>query len=175
MDGERYPIETASYSSATLSPAISAAATAAGYGALAQSQNIPQIQYENLGLTLKARPKVMRSEDVALTLDLKIEALAGPSLNGIPILTSRQFTGVLTMRAGETAVLFSDLSSQETRALNGMPGISDIPGLQDITDIQLSQNVARLIVLVTPSIARETQPKGHSPMLMVDTTTPASH
>ncbi len=174
MDGERYPIETASYSSATLSPAISAAATAAGYGALAQSQNIPQIQYENLGLTLKARPKVMRSEDIALSLDLKIEALAGPSLNGIPVLTSRQFTGVLTLVAGETAVMFSDLSRQESRILNGMPGISDIPGLQDISDIQLNQNVARLIVLVTPTIARETQPKGHSPMLVVNTTTPGS-
>ena len=167
-DGEKYPIETASYSSAQLSPAISAAATAAGYGALAQSQNIPQIQYEDLGLTLRSRPRVMRSGDVALTLSLKIEALAGPSLNGIPILDNRQFDGVLTLRAGETAVLFSDLSRQESRVLSGLPGLGDIPGMQDISDILLNQNVARLVVLVTPTVARSTQPNGHSPMLMVD-------
>ena len=167
-DGEKYPIETASYSSAQLSPAISAAATAAGYGALAQSQNIPQIQYEDLGLTLQTRPKVMRSGDVALTLSLKIEALAGPSLNGIPVLDNRQYDGVLTLRAGETAVMFSDLSRQESRVLNGLPGIGDIPGMENISDILLNQNVARLIVLVTPTIARSTQPKGHSPMLMVE-------
>ncbi len=167
-DGERYPIETASYSSATLSPALSAAATQAGYGALAQQQNVPQIQYEDLGLTLRARPRQMRSGDVAMTLSLKIEALQGASLNGIPVLDNRQFDGVLTLRAGETAVLFSDLSRQETRALNGLPGLGDIPGMQDINDIQVSQNTARLIVLVTPTVARSTQPKGHGPMLTVD-------
>ncbi len=167
-DGEKYPIETASYSSAQLSPAISAAATAAGYGALAQSQNIPQIQYEDLGLTLQTRAKMMRSGDVALTMSLKIESLSGSSLNGIPVLANTQFDGVLTLRAGETAVLFSDLSRQESRVLNGLPGLADIPGMQDINDIQLNQNVARLIVVVTPTLARSTQPKGHSPMLMVE-------
>ena len=110
----------------------------------------------------------MRSGDVALTLSLKIEALAGPSLNGIPILDNRQFDGVLTLRAGETAVLFSDLSRQESSVLNGLPGIGDIPGMQDISDILLNQNVARLVVLVTPTVARSTQPNGHGPMLMVD-------
>jgi type II secretory pathway component GspD/PulD (secretin) len=52
--------------------------------------------------------------------------------------------------------------------LNGLPGVSDIPGLQDISDIQKSQNVARLLVLITPTVVRNMQPQGHGPMLMVD-------
>ena len=167
-DGEKYPIETASYSSATLSPAISAAATAAGYGALTQQQNVPQIQYEDLGLTLQARPRVMRSGDVALTLTLKIEALSGASLNGIPVLDNRRFDGVATLRAGETEVLFSDLTRQEASAINGLPGISDIPGMQDINDTQVTQDVARLIVVITPSVTRATQSAGHGQPLLVE-------
>jgi type II secretory pathway component GspD/PulD (secretin) len=162
--GQRYPIETSSYSSAALPniPGLSAVATAA------QSQTVPQIQYQDLGLTVKATPKAMRSNDVALTLELKIESLGGTSLNDIPILNSQQFSGVLTLKEGETAVLLSDLSRQESRALSGLPGVSDIPGFQDVSDIARNQNVARLLILVTPYVVRGTQKITHGPMLVVD-------
>jgi len=164
--GERYPIETSSYSSVALPaiPGLSSAVEAAA------SQTIPQIEYQDIGLTFKATPKVMRSNDVALTIDLKIQALGGSSLNDIPVLNSQQISGVLTVRAGETAVLLSDLSRSESRALNGLPGVGDIPGLQDISDIQKNQNVARLLILVTPTVTRNMQPSGHGPILMVDKT-----
>ena len=119
---------------------------------------------------MKTTPKVLRANDVALTLDLKISALGGSSINDIPILDSQQVAGVLTIKAGETAVLLSDLSRAESRALNGTPGIGDIPGLQDVNDIQRNQNVARLLILVTPTVVRNMQPQGHGPMLMVDKT-----
>jgi general secretion pathway protein D len=162
--GERYPIETSSYSSVAL-PASLTGLTGA---ATAAAQTIPQIDYQDIGLTFKATPKVMRSNDIALNIDLKIQSLGGNALNDIPILNSQQVTGVLTLKAGETAVLLSDLSRSESRALNGLPGVSDIPGLQDISDIQKNQNVARLLVLITPTVVRNMQPAGHGPMLMVD-------
>ena len=161
--GMRYPIEQSSYSSVALPAALSAV-----LGSNAAAQTIPQIQYEDLGLTLKATPKVLRSDDVALTIDLKISSLGGTSLNDIPILNSQQFTGVLTLRAGETAVLLSDLSKQESRALSGLPGISDIPGLQDVSDITRNENVARLMILVTPVVIRDSKNPIHGSMLMVD-------
>ncbi len=157
--GERYPIETSSYSSLALT-------ALAGVGATAQT--IPQVEYQDLGLTLKATSRVLRAQDVALTLDLKIEALGGRSLNDIPILNSRQIAGVLTVKSGETAILVSDLTRQESRALSGLPGVSDIPGLKDVSDITRDQNVARLLILITPTVVRQTQPAGHGPMLTVD-------
>jgi type II secretory pathway component GspD/PulD (secretin) len=151
--GERYPIETSSFSSVAL-PAIAGLSSAV---ASAESQTIPQIQYEDLGLTLKATPKVLRSDEVALTIDLKIEALGGTALNDIPILDSRAVSGVLTLKAGETAVMLSELSRSESRAMNGLPGLGDIPGLQDINDIARDQNISRLMILLTPRVIRETQ------------------
>jgi len=103
-----------------------------------------------------------------MSVELKIESLGGTALNDIPILNSQQFTGALTMREGETAVLVSDLSRQESRALSGLPGISDIPGLQDVSDIARNQNVARLLILITPSVVRGPKQLAHGPMLMVD-------
>ena len=162
--GQRYPIETSSFSSAAL-PAI-AGVTSAQLSAA--SETVPQVEYQDIGLTLKATPKVLRSDDVAITIDLKITALGGSSLNDIPVLNNQEVTGVLTLKAGETAMLVSDLSKTESRALSGLPGAGDIPGLQDISDIQRNQNVARLLILVTPRVTRNPQAAGHSPMLMVD-------
>jgi general secretion pathway protein D len=164
--GQRYPIETSSFSSASLPniPGLSAEANAA------QSQVVPQVQYQDIGLTLTATPKVMRSNDVALTLELKISSLGGAALNDIPILNNQEFSGVVTLRAGETAVMVHDLNRQESRALSGLPGVSDIPGLQDISDIQRNQNVARLLILLTPSVVRGTQQLKRGQMLMVDKT-----
>ena len=156
--GERYPIETASYSSLAITAAASAGLN---------SQTVPQVQYEDLGLTLKATPKIMRSGDVAIKFDLKIEALGGASLNDIPVLDSRALAGVLTLREGETAVLLSDLTRQESRALSGLTGIGDIPGLQDVSDIQKDQSYSRLLILVTPRVVRETEQASHSPLMIV--------
>jgi Flp pilus assembly secretin CpaC len=110
----------------------------------------------------------MRSADVALTLDLKIEALGGSSLNDIPILNNQSMSGVLTLREGETAVLLSDLNRQESRALSGNPGVADIPGLEDINDVQKNVNIARLLILVTPSVVRDMNPAGSGPILKID-------
>jgi general secretion pathway protein D len=165
--GSRYPIETSSFSSVAL-PAIAGLNLAAA----AQAQTVPQIEYQDIGLTLKATPKVMRSGDVALTIDLKIQALGGTALNDIPILDSRAVTGVMTLPAGETAMMVSDLSRSELRALNGMPGISDLPGLQDVSDITRNQNVARLLILVTPRLLRETRLVAQGPRILLDKGTP---
>jgi general secretion pathway protein D len=168
--GERYPIETSSYSSVAL-PAISGISATA---AAAASQTVPQVEYQDIGLTLKATPKIMRSNDVALTIDLKITSLGGTSLNSIPILNSQQSSGVITLTAGETAIMASDLSSSQSRAMSGLPGIGDIPGLMDFNDIQRNQNVSRLLILVTPRVVRNVQNPANSHMLMVDKTT-SSH
>lgn len=162
--GERYPIETSQYSSAALPniPGISAAASAAA------SQVVPQVQYEDIGLTLKATPKILRSNDVALKLELKISSLGGTSLNSIPILNSQEDTGTITLMAGETAMMAEDISSTESRAMNGLPGIGDIPGLEDFNDVQKNQNISRILILITPRVLRNVQDPANSHMLIVD-------
>ncbi len=136
--GSRYPILMASYSGLNLSGVnIPGLTTAGASGSLASLESslagaqttVPQVQYQDLGLTLKATPKVMRSGDVALTLDLKITALSGSSANGSPILDNRAYSGVVTLKDGHGALLMSELDKQESRAISGTPGLSEIPGL----------------------------------------------
>jgi hypothetical protein len=176
--GTRYPIQTSSYSPLGTNlpkiPGLTGAGNSGSLGSLlggvsANSiPNVPQLQYQDLGLTLKATPKVMRNDDVALSVELKIDALSGSSVNGNPILDSRSYQGVVTLREGEGVVVVSDLDSQQTRSISGSPGISEIPGLNDLTGNDLNKMGSTLLVVMTPHVVRGTQAAGHTPMLRVE-------
>jgi Flp pilus assembly secretin CpaC len=126
------------------------------------------VQYQDLGLTLKATPKVMRNDDVALTIDLKIDALQGTSVNGNPVLDTRSYSGVVTLREGEGAVLISELDKQEMRAISGLPGLSEIPGLNNIAANDTQKSASTLVIVITPHVVRGTQSAGHTPMMRID-------
>lgn len=178
--GTRYPIQTSSFSSLSPNipniPGLTSAGASGSLSSLLSSlqssvPNVPQIEYQDLGLTLKATPKVMRSDDVALTIDLKIDALSGTSLNGNPILDHHAYSGVITLRKGEGAVIISELDGQQSRAISGFPGLNEIPGLSGVNGSDVQKNSSTLLIVMTPHVVRGTQSAGHTPMMRVDRTT----
>jgi type II secretory pathway component GspD/PulD (secretin) len=175
--GMRYPIQTSSYSSLAGSvssiPGLTSAGSSSSLSSLLASyggsgSNIPQVQYQDLGLTLKATPRVMRGSEVALKIDMKIDALAGTSVNGNPVLSNRAWSGVVTIKPGEAVEVVSELDKTESRAISGVPGISEIPGMNNLTGKDTQKNYATLLIIITPHVIRGTQAAGHSPMLRVE-------
>jgi len=175
--GTRYPIQTSSFSSLSGSvpniPGLTGAGSSSSLSSLLSSlsssvPNVPQVEYQDLGMTLKTTANVMRNNEVALTIDMKIVALAGTSINGNPVLNNRAYSGVLTVKQGEGVVMISDLNRQESRAISGVPGISEIPGLNNITGNDTQKSYATLLIVLTPHVIRGTQSSGHSPMMRVE-------
>ena len=176
-EGERYPIQTSSYSSLAPTlpniPGLTGAGSSSSLTSLLGSlnsavPNIPMVQYQDLGLTLKATPNVMRNGRIALTLDMKLDALSGASIDGNPILTSQAFSGVETVKEGEATVVVAELSKSQSLAISGTPGLSEIPGLNNATGKDLQSDYATLLIVITPHVVRGTQSAGHTPMLLVD-------
>lgn len=178
MSGTRYPIIQSSYSS--LSPTtpnipglntagLSSQLASLGLSAssLQQQPPIPQVQYEDLGLTFKATPHIQRKERVALKLDLKIQALAGGSLNGVPELTNRQFTTDVDVLDGESTMVSSSLTRSEARAVSGIPGLSEIPGFQSTTDRDDNLSQDSLVILITPHIVRQRHTQVAGPVILL--------
>jgi general secretion pathway protein D len=181
--GERYPITTATYSSGvTGSAAALANATVNGVpvssllnSAVGTSATIPQIQYEDLGLTLKATPTVQKSGAIKMHIDMKIEALTGNSLSNIPILNSQQFVSDVTLDDGETALLASSLTKSESASLSGYPGISQLPGFQTATaDKTTNADSSDLILLITPHITRRRSNLTTGPRIAINLPEPPS-
>ena len=163
--GTRYPITTSSYSSiASTSVNIPGITTAGlsgilgGLGINASSLSgaapIPQVQYQDLGLTLKVTPRVERNDDVTLKLDFKIQALQGASLNGLPVLTNRSYTADIHLLNGASALVVGNLSRQESNAVSGTPGLSELPGFASLSSTTKEYDVSNLAILVTPHILR---------------------
>lgn len=155
--GSRYPITTSTYSSGLSGAASNLTVNGVNIQSLlggANSVTIPQIQYEDLGLTVKATPRVERSGDIALHLEMKIESLTGGALNNIPILTSRFFTSDMIIHGGDTAVFLSDVDQQESLAINGSPGLSELPGFQALEGRNTQKSNSSLVLLVTPTLVK---------------------
>jgi general secretion pathway protein D len=157
--GTRYPITTSTYTNGLAgSSSALAGVTINGVSAStllnqATSITIPEIQYEDLGLTLKATPTIQRSGRISVKLDLKIEALAGSALNNIPILASRQYVSEVSVADGESALLMSSLTRSESAAVSGLPGLGELPGFQTVTaDKTTETDSSELVLLITPHI-----------------------
>lgn len=156
--GTKYPVITGTYSSGISSSALSGLSPslqslAAQYLGSSTSVSIPQFQYEDLGITIKATPYVHQSGDVMLDLDMKLEALAGQSLNNIPILQSRAVTSKFTVPLGETAMIASLVSDSEMKSIDGLPGLSELPGFVG-TDKDIETAKDELLITITPHLAR---------------------
>jgi general secretion pathway protein D len=162
--GTRFPVITATYSSGISSSSLPASLSGLNINGtsvsslLAQfggtsSVSVPQFQYEDLGITLKMTPQILHSDEVSVAVDMKIEALAGSSINNIPILNNRALTSTITVPAGQTAMLATLVTTNETKSLTGLPGLSELPGFQG-TDQDKEKDSTELLITITPHIVR---------------------
>jgi type II secretory pathway component GspD/PulD (secretin) len=175
--GEKYPIQTSSFSSLSGSagsiPGLTGAGTSSSLSSLLSSltstvPNVPMVQYQDLGLTLTVTPKALRNGDVALTVEMKLDALAGTSIDGNPVLNNREFSGVVTLKAGEATVVATEMDKSQSQAISGTPGLSEIPGMNNVTDKDLQKSYATLVIVMTPHVVRGPQAAGHTVMMRVE-------
>jgi Flp pilus assembly secretin CpaC len=150
--GSRYPILNASFAPVFNSAAISQVLQNNSFQAA-----FPSFNYEDLGLTVKAKPAITSDRSVNLQLEIDLRALAGQSINGVPIIGNREYKGSISLRNGEPAVVAGQVSHSETRNLIGIPGLSQVPGLNKLTATNENQyDDDELLVVITPHITRRT-------------------
>ena len=81
---------TANEASNTVSVTLNSLSGTTATSALSYSQTAyPAAEYLDLGLKVKATPRVHDDDEVSLDLEFDISSLSGTSINGIPILTNR--------------------------------------------------------------------------------------
>jgi general secretion pathway protein D len=174
--GTRYPITTSSYSSIAsssvsipgiTSPGLSSILSGLGLSAssLSSIAPIPQVQYQDLGLTFKVTPRIERNGDVVLKLDLKIQALQGAVLNGLPVLTNRSYTADIHLVNGASALVVGNLSRQESNAVSGTPGLTELPGFTALSSTTREYDVSNLAILVTPHLLRRRHNELRGPVI----------
>ena len=122
----------------------------------------PGAQYIDIGLKVKATPRVHPNGDVTLQFEFTLSSLAGNSLNNIPVINNQEIHQTVRVRTDQTAALAGYLAPQRTTSLNGSPGLGDLP-LNGIiggtTNTQYSDT--ELLILVTPRLVEMAPRKDH--------------
>ena len=180
--GERYPIVTSSYSNLATGSTSIAGINSAGLSntlqnlgvnlsalSSAASATVPQVDYQDIGLTLTATPRVQQEHDVSLKLQLQISSLSGQTLNSNPIINNRKNDSIINVKPGEKTVFFSQLTQQENAALIGLPFLSEIPGFEFGTNRMTDKTRDSLIIVLTPHIVRLGHTSGIGQLVLLPT------
>jgi general secretion pathway protein D len=139
-------------------------ATSSFQGALGANLNSPgslidtQFAYQDVGVDITVTPHVHLDGDVSMKLNVDISSLDGSeNIGGItqPIIDSVRIQHDVRLKDGEVGLLGGLIERTETNNLNGIPGLSQIPGPRDIvgdnsTEIQDSE----LLIVLTPHVIR---------------------
>lgn len=149
--GSRYPILNASYAPIYNSPQISKVLGNQSYIA-----PFPSVSYEDLGLSVKAKPTVHGDGAVSLQLEMQVRSLSGQSANGVPVISNREYKGSINLKEGEPAVVAGELSRTDQLSMSGIPGFGFIPGLnQAMVNNSKQEDDDELMIVITPHILAE--------------------
>jgi Flp pilus assembly secretin CpaC len=131
---------------------LSPASLFSNSGAGIAQQPYPGAQYEDLGVKIKATPTIHPNEEVTLQLEFEIRALAGSSINGIPIITNRTLSQTVRIREDEPTIIGGLLDHEETRTLTGLPGFANLPGAAGYFFGQRNTTAqdTEMVILITP-------------------------
>jgi general secretion pathway protein D len=146
--GERYPILNASFAPVLNSPALSQVISNGSF-----QTPFPSFSYEDLGLTIKAKPAIHGTASVTLDMEMQLRSLLGQSFNGVPVIAQREYKGMITLQNGEPGVVVGSVSTTDQRSLSGIPGLAEVPLANKVVASNNKQvEDDELMVVITPHV-----------------------
>lgn len=111
----------------------------------------PGVEYLDVGLKVKATPRIHPNEDVTLQLSVEVSSLGTQSFNTIPVINSDSVDQTVRLKPDQTAILAGFMQSQVMKAINGTPGLAEVPGLNYLAGNNGLQNQSdEVLLLITP-------------------------
>jgi general secretion pathway protein D len=149
--GERYPVLNASFAPISNSSAISGVLKNQSY-----TPPFPSVNYEDLGLTFKVKPTIHRNSNVGLEVTVQFRALGTGTVNSVPIINQREYTGGIILKDGEPAAIAGLLTESDQRSIDGLPTFANIPGFGVLTSQHSRQEMDdELLIVMTPHLLRD--------------------
>lgn len=162
FDADNKPdVATANSGSNNVSVILNTSSFGAGNGL--PGTLFPGAQYLDIGLKIKATPRIHANNEVTLQLNFDISSLTSQSFNAIPVISSETVSQTVRLKQNETAALAGFLGTHLTNAIVGTPGIAAVPAIGLFDQNQNTQNQeSELLILVTPRMVRLAPRKDHA-------------
>lgn len=121
----------------------------------------PSFNFEDLGLSVKATPKVHGMDAVTMELETEFKLLTGKSVNGIPVISNRKLTSVVRLETGEWALVAGLMETSEARTIAGLAGLSSLPALGPLfSQRNTTRDHREVLLLLRPRLV--TAPPGQA-------------
>ena len=120
-----------------------------------QGTQFPSSEYLDIGLKIKATPRIHLNDEVTLQLKLDISSIGNQSVNSIPVINNDSVEQTVRLKENETTLLAGILQPSVTTALNGNPGLAEVPGLGNaLSNQNVQEQDMQLLILLTPRMVR---------------------
>jgi hypothetical protein len=135
--------------------------SAALFGASTGSEGtqFPNAEYIDVGLKVKATPRLHPNDEVSLQLEFTLSSLEGQNLNNIPIVDNQEIHQTVRLRMDQPTFVAGYSSPQHTTSANGEPGLNRIPIVGASTDTQ--NQFTQLLIMITPRLVEFSPHKDH--------------
>ncbi len=115
------------------------------------TSTIQQVQFLNTGTLLRIRPFI--SQDGMIRMEIHPERSSGSVVNNIPNQQTAELTTNVMVPDGATLVIGGLMEDEDDYSIQGLPGLSRIPGLGFLFGFrQKNEGRRELVVLLTPHI-----------------------
>jgi general secretion pathway protein D len=117
------------------------------------------VSYIDTGLKLEVEPSVQLDNDVIMKVSLEVNNLigqvAGPQGAIAYRVGTRNAATSLRLRDGETQILAGLINDEDRKAIQGMPGLSEMPVLGRLFGLHSdTRNKSEVVLLITPRVVR---------------------
>ena len=118
-------------------------------------QPITSFNYENIGVNIDISPRTHMNNEVTLALTIQVTSISGTGFGGLPTFGNRLIKTTIRLKDGETNMLAGLIRDDERKVRDGIPGLSDIPGIGHLLGHSSNErNQTDVIVMLTPRIVR---------------------
>jgi len=129
--------------------------TSAVTGSDSTSQTKNSFKREDIGLTLKIKPRISNDNKVTLDISVKTEDVLDASGGGTgqPTTTKREIKTVALVNNGESVIVGGLIKGKNTKSVSSIPLLGDIPILGRVFQHHLDgEDKINLVVMLTPYV-----------------------
>ncbi len=126
---------------------------------------------QDIGLTLKIKPRLSQGDKVTLISTAKLEDILNSSIPGLPSTTKREVITTAIVNNGESVIIGGLIYDKNRDEAQGIPYLRDIPFLGGLFDWKHTvHEEINLVIILTPFIVRhnEDMPKVRKVLQQLD-------
>lgn len=113
---------------------------------------------QDIGLTLKIKPRLSQGDKVTLISTAKLEDILNSSVPGLPSTTKREVVTTAIVNNGESVIIGGLIYDKNRDESQGIPGLRDIPFLGGLFDWKHTvHEEINLVIILTPFIVRHNE------------------